>query len=114
MILAVVFCCRRHSLYLPAAMAVAGSVLMVSGLAFPLVLLPVRRAWAMLGAGLGWLNTRVLLTIVFYAIVTPTSLLLRLARRDPMNRRWREPGTSSYWVRREPKPFESDDMRRQF
>ncbi|MGQ9649676.1 MAG: SxtJ family membrane protein [Phycisphaerae bacterium] len=114
MVLAVVIYCSRHSLHLPAAIALAGAMLVMSGLAFPLVLSPVRRAWTVLGAGLAWLNTRLLLTIVFYAIATPTSLLLRLAGRDPMNRRWREPGTSSYWASRRAKPFDRDDMRRQF
>lgn len=114
MALAAVIRCWRHSLHLPAAMVAAGAMLVVSGLAFPSVLSPVRRAWIVLGAGLAWLNTRVLLTVVFYAIATPTSLLLRLAGRDPMNRRWREPGTNTYWIRRRAKPFEHDDMRRQF
>ncbi len=67
-----------------------------------------------LASCLGWLNARILLTTVFYLIVTPTSLVLRLLRHDPMRRQWRNPHTGTYWVKREDKPFDPEDLRRQF
>ncbi len=83
-----------------------------TALSAPQALLPIQRVWHQIGWGLNWLNTRLLLTLVFYVVITPTSLFLRLFRKDPMNRRWRDAGSRSYWVG--PTENEKQDMRRQF
>lgn len=41
-------------------------------------------AWYKLAEGLGWFNSRVLLSLVFYLIVTPIALLFRLFGNDPL------------------------------
>jgi len=48
----------------------------------------------------GWVNTRILLGIVFYAVLTPMGLLMRMFRIDPMERR--QAGTS-YWKKSDPR-----------
>ncbi len=58
----------------------------VWGLSLPNTLSPVYRAWIKLGHGLGWVNTRILLGIIFYLIIMPVGLLMRLAGKDPMSR----------------------------
>lgn len=40
--------------------------------------------WYKLAEGLGWFNSRVLLSIVYYLIVTPIALLFRLFGNDPL------------------------------
>jgi hypothetical protein len=35
---------------------------------------------------LGWINSRIILTVLFFAIFTPISLLMRLIGRDTMTR----------------------------
>lgn len=56
-----------------------------AGLAPP-VLAPVHRAWMVVGAVLGWINTRILLAAVFYLVVLPVGFVMRLVGRDPMRR----------------------------
>jgi hypothetical protein len=56
-----------------------------------------RRGWTALGEALGWLNTRVILSLVYFIVVMPIGLLMRLAGRDPMQRK-RDPAASSYRV----------------
>ncbi|HBQ59112.1 MAG TPA: hypothetical protein DD671_05660 [Balneolaceae bacterium] len=41
-------------------------------------------AWYKLAEGLGWFNSRVLLSLVYYVVVTPIALLFRLFGNDPM------------------------------
>lgn len=41
-------------------------------------------AWYKLAEGLGWFNSRVLLSVVYYGIVTPIALLFRLFGNDPL------------------------------
>lgn len=40
--------------------------------------------WYKLAEGLGWFNSRVLLSLVFYLIVTPVAVLFRLFGNDPL------------------------------
>jgi saxitoxin biosynthesis operon SxtJ-like protein len=85
--------------------------LVLPALAAPRVLAPAYRAWMALGSVLGWVNTRVMLGLLFFGVITPTALILRLIRRDPM-RVARDPGASTYRVPRRPRP--GSHMMRQF
>ncbi|WP_297526668.1 SxtJ family membrane protein [Thiohalobacter sp.] len=71
-----------------------GGTLALAGLARPALLGPVYRAWMALGAALGWVNTRLLLGLVFYGLVLPIGVLLRLLGRDPLARGFSEKRTS--------------------
>jgi hypothetical protein len=51
-----------------------------------------------LAAGLGYINSRVLLSIVYVAILAPYGSALRLFGRDPLNRRGLARPT--YWLPR--------------
>ena len=62
-------------------------VFATTGLLLPAVLGPVYRAWMKLGAGLGWVNSRIILGIVFYGFVLPMGLVMRLFGKDPMRRK---------------------------
>jgi hypothetical protein len=90
------------------ALAVA---LVVPALVAPRILAPVYRVWMKLGEVLAWINTRILLGLVFYGLVTPMGLVMRLMGRDPM-RRQLEPGGESYRIRCVPRP--ATHMMRQF
>lgn len=52
---------------------------------FPKHLEPLYHAWLTLGAWLGWLNTRILLGIVFFLLFTPIGFVMRLFGYDPLN-----------------------------
>ncbi len=74
---------------------------------------PLRRVifMAWLGAvfPIGWLLSHALLGIVFYLVVFPIGLLLRLFRHDPLTR-WLDQRVTSYWIARQP----SSDPRKYF
>jgi hypothetical protein len=84
------------------AATVAG-LLVVPALLSPRVLLWPYRGWMALGQILGWINTRVILGLIFYLVVTPTGILRRWLGKDPMGRRFR-PDLDSYRVVRKPRP----------
>ena len=52
----------------------------------PLSLFPVYRIWMRIGYGLGWINSRIILGVMFYVIFLPSGLIMRLAGKDPMAR----------------------------
>lgn len=51
-----------------------------------MVLGPFYRVWMGLAQVLGWINTRIVLGLVYFALITPTALVLRLLGKDPLNR----------------------------
>jgi hypothetical protein len=69
----------------------------------PTLLGPAHRPWMALGAVLGWINTRLVLGIVFFGLITPIGIVLRLAGRDPMQRAF-DRNATTYRVRRASRP----------
>jgi hypothetical protein len=90
------------------ALAIA---LVLPALVAPRILAPVHRAWMALGEVMAWINTRIILGVVFYVVVTPLGLLMRLLSRDPMRRQLDRTG-ESYRILCKPRP--ATHMLRQF
>ena len=58
-----------------------------TALVLPLALKPVFIVWMKIGHVLGWINTRIILGVIFFALFAPVALLMRLFGRDAMHRR---------------------------
>lgn len=82
---------------------------LVSAIVWPPLILPL--FWIL--HGIGWVNTRLLLGIIFYLVFTPLGLLLRLFGKDMLNRKL-EPEAKTYWLDKEKQPFKPEDWERQF
>jgi membrane protein required for beta-lactamase induction len=59
--------------------------------------------WMVVVRALAWINARIILTVVFYLILTPVGLVRRLMGYDPLNRRL-DPNAATYHVPRERRP----------
>ena len=70
------------------------------------------RGWMKLAAALGYVNSRILLSFVYLAVLTPYGLTLRLFGRDSLNRR-RGP-QRSYWIPRPAERQKKDQFERVF
>ena len=57
--------------------------------------------WMLAAVPIGWTISHLVLGIVFFAVVTPIGLLMRLLGRDPMDRRF-DPNAKTYWAQRLP------------
>lgn len=80
--------------------AVVGLGLIIIGLVLPKVLLPLQKIWMALAVVLGFVMTRVLLTLVFALIVTPIGLALRLLRKDPLSKH-PDSTLDTYWIEKD-------------
>lgn len=67
---------------------IVAAVFAVLGLATPAVLSPVYRIWMKIGHVLGWINTRIILGVVFYGMFMPMGFVMRLLGKDPMARKF--------------------------
>jgi len=76
---------------------IVAGLLWLLALIWPPALSYLHRAWTRLGLALGWVNTRVILTLLFAVSVVPIGLLMRAFGRDRMARKL-EPGRDSYRV----------------
>ncbi|HZR79570.1 MAG TPA: SxtJ family membrane protein [Candidatus Binatia bacterium] len=92
---------RTGTLAVPVALWAAAAVLAVAYYAVPAIRRTVFRAWMAVTYPLGWLVSHVLLAIFYFAVLTPIGWVMRLAGRDPMQRRL-ERDRPSYWLERAP------------
>ena len=77
--------------------------LLIPALALPKILFWPYKGWMMLGHVLGWINTRIILGVVFYLIVTPIGAVRRWLGKDPMGQRLR-PDLDTYRITRKSRP----------
>lgn len=75
----------------------------------PRALRPLYVALSLLAFPIGFVVSFVVLAVLYYLVLTPIGLLVRLVRRDPLHLRF-DPGADTYWVRRE----HVDDVKRYF
>ena len=75
---------------------IAGA-LWLPALLVPAVLRPVYTTWMKIGHAIGWVNTRIILGVLFYVLVLPMGLVMRLFGHDPMARK-RDESASSYRI----------------
>ena len=80
-----------------------GVFLIVLGAVLPQVLAPVHKGWMWVGHVLGWINTRILLGVVFYGLVTPIGIVFRLLGKDTMRQAFVK-DSPTYRVIKEPRP----------
>lgn len=65
---------------------VAAAFVLVA-LAAPKLLTPIYHVWMKIGQVLGFINTRIILGLVFFTIFFPFALALKLLGKDPMARK---------------------------
>jgi hypothetical protein len=73
----------------------------LAGYAFPNLLRPVYILWMALALPIGWVVSHLLLLAVFYLVVTPIGLMMRLVGYDPLKRQI-DRSAKSYWTPHDP------------
>ena len=75
---------------------------------------PIHRIWMAIALVLGYIMTRVILLAVFFVLVTPIGVVVRLLDRDPLDRS-QDKSADSWWIRRTPPDRPADErMKRLF
>ena len=77
-----------------------GGALIVWALAHPASMIYFYKPWMKLAEVLGFINTRIILFIVFYGMFLPMGFIMRLFGKDPMQRKM-ESTLDSYRITRE-------------
>ena len=90
-----------------------GTILFVLGILVPAVLKPIYWIWMIFATILGWIMTRVILSLLFYIIITPIGLILRFFGKQFLELRW-DKSKESYWNFRTNEHLQNEDSEKQF
>ena len=86
----------RPAIWMPAG--TLGIFLLLTGQFWKAGALHFHRGWMRFAVALGYVNSRILLSLMFYLIITPFGVVSRLVGRNPMGRRGSK--QPSYWIPR--------------
>jgi hypothetical protein len=75
----------------------AGLWIFAAGVYAPRVLSPFEHAWMWFGSKLSLVVTPIAIGAIFFLVITPMAILVRLLRKDILSLRF-EPNKESYWV----------------
>lgn len=95
-------------IFLGAAAAFAALALLAPGL-----LAPLNRTWLKLGLALHKVVTPIVMAMLFYLVITPMGVAMRLMGKDLLRLK-RDPGARTYWIERQPPGPPPDTMKNQF
>ncbi len=90
-----------------------GLLLAVLGLSLPEVLLPLQKVWMAFSVVLGFIMTRVILSVLFYIVITPIGFLARIFGKDFLDEKIDKTKTS-YWNYRDQKDYDKESTEQQF
>ena len=83
------------------------------GLIIPIILKPIYIVWMTFAVILGWFMTRVILSLLFYVIITPIGVVLRIFGKDFLEIK-KESVQGSYWNQRDSNLEKNQNYEKQF
>lgn len=88
------------------------SILLLCTLIAPRSLRSLNKAWYQLGLFLGRFVSPIVLGILFFIVITPVAIAMKLAGRDAL--KLRKQSVDSYWIERKPPGPEPESFKEQF
>ena len=76
--------------------ALVSLVFLVLGLLNSIILAPLNRVWFKFGIFLGKIISPIVMGIIFFLVVTPTGLIMKLLRKDLLNLKFNN--NKTYWI----------------
>ena len=90
-----------------------GITLFLTAIAIPAVLKPVYWMWMIFGIILGWIMTRVILSLLFYVVFTSIGLTSRFFGKQFLDLNW-DKSKESYWNFRTNEHLQKENYLKQF
>ncbi|MHC4741422.1 MAG: SxtJ family membrane protein [Planctomycetota bacterium] len=93
---------------------IASGLFICPGLLVKPALIPLQKVWMTFSIIMGWFMTRLILCILFFLVLTPMALLLKLLRKDLLNIKFDKESSQSYWIPRKTDESQEPDYTKQF
>ena len=92
---------------------IVAAVFLALAFAAPKLLAPLNRLWMWFGLLLHRIVNPLVMALLFFLVVTPIALLMRVFGKRPLHLE-AEPEAESYWIPRDPPGPEPETMKQQF
>ncbi len=83
-------------------------IFLILGIINSKVLTPLNKVWFKIGIILGNIISPIVLSLIFYLIVTPTAIILKLFGKDVLN--LKNKNSKSYWIEKDSKKNSMKDQ----
>lgn len=90
-----------------------GGCILGFGLLIPIILRPIFIIWMSFAAVMGFVMTRVILSLIFYLIFSPVSITLKIIGKELLQEKI-DPGLKSYWIIRDKKVYDPANSEKQY
>ena len=89
-----------------------GLIFLSLGLIAPKILKPIYKVWMTFAVIIGWIMTRLILSVLFYSVITGIAILTRIIGKDFLNLKINN--KESYWNNRDSDYELNQDYEKQF
>jgi len=93
---------------------IASGLFICPGLLVPIILLPLQKVWMSFAIIMGWFMTRLILCIMFFLILTPIALVMKVLGKDILDMKFDRNSQESYWRARKTDASQEPDYTKQF
>ena len=90
-----------------------GTTFIVLGLTFYKILLPLQKIWMGLSLVIGFFVSRIILSILYFLVITPIGLAMRLFKKDIIDQKINR-NADSYWHKRNDQPKDKMSYENQY
>ena len=103
----------KHRMVLAGWFYGIGIIVLCLGLFAPGTLKNVYAVFLKLAHALGWFNTRLILIIIYFLLIAPIAIIMKILGKDPLCRKICKK-ESSYWIKRQTIRSAKDQLEKQF
>lgn len=111
LVLSVVIFIKHKQISAP--LFIACAIFFLTAVIIPQALSGAHNIWMKLALALGWINTRIILLIIYYSVFTAIGLIMRLLGKGPLDLKI-EKNKVSYWNKKEKSESGPSVYKRQF
>ena len=90
-----------------------GSAALLIAWVQPRLLSPVHKYWMKLALALGLISSHVILALLYYLVLAPIGLVMRVVGKNPLNLHF-DNKAKSYWIKREYRKYDKQCYERMF
>ena len=96
-------------------LSVIGCFIIIITLTFPFILLPIYKLIVKIASVLNWINTRIILGIVFYFLLTPIGLFRKIFCKNDFDMNFKKVKMKeTYWIKRKNSNICKESLENQF
>lgn len=89
------------------------AVAILTALTTPKCIKPIFIVFTKVGHAIGWVNSRIILSFIYFIFIAPIAIIMRIAGRDSLNRKI-DTKEASYWVKRVTTKSTKEKLEKQF